>query len=150
MFQNKSTRLLVVSSCLLLVGLVATAQDPPGRATVNENTEVLFGIYTCSVSFDPPSAFTYIGFEASGDIFQQIPNLYRAFKGDVASPELCDGLSAASAGVLGQASCTVGPVEVTSEESYTAREFRFVCHAKRSEIISLVAKVSAQHLTAAP
>jgi hypothetical protein len=66
--------------------------------------EVLLGSYACSVSFDPPEAFVYISFEASGDVFPHVPSLYRSFRRDAASPEACDALVAGLAGVLKQVS----------------------------------------------
>ena len=150
MSRIKSTRLLVITSCLLLLGLVASARGQRGQGTLNENTEVLLGSHTCSVSFDPPEAFAFLSFEASGDVFPHTPSLYRSFKGDSATPETCDALLAASAGILEQASCSVGSIEVFGDESFTSRDFRFVCHARRSEIISLIAEVSKQQLIATP
>ena len=150
MSRIKSTRLLVISSCLLLVGLVASARGQRGQGTLNENTEVLLGSHSCSVRFDALEAFAYLSFEASGDVFPHIPSLYRNYRGDSATPETCDALSAASTGVLEQASCSVGPIEVFGDESFTSRDFRFVCHARRPEIISLIAEVSKQLLIAAP
>ena len=117
---------------------------------MNQNTEVLLGSYACSVSFDPPEAFAYISFEASGDVFPHVPSLYRSFRGDAASPEACDALMAALSGVLEQVNCSAGPVEVNGDAGFTSRDIRFVCHSQRLEIISAIAAISKQHLLAAP
>jgi hypothetical protein len=117
---------------------------------VNQNSEVLIGTYSCSVSFEPPEAFAYVSFETSGDVFPHVPSLYRSFRGDAASPEVCDALVTAMAGVLGQASCSVSPIEASGDEGFAARDVRFVCHAQRSELIAVIARISTQHLLATP
>ena len=147
---RKRTRLLGMGWIALILGLAQPAQGQQDHGSANENTEVLIGSYHCGVSFDPGEAFAWYSFEASGDIFQQTPSLYRRYATGAPAPDFCDPVAAASAEALTQSGCSVGSIGARSDDTGTSREFQFVCHARRSRIIALIAEIAEQHLTGSP
>jgi len=150
MDKQRLAGLLGATSIALTIGFAASAQGQQPNRSGNENTEVLIGNYYCSVSFTDAQASAWYSFEASGDIFQQTPYLYRSYTTGTPAPDFCDPLAAASVENLTQSGCSVGPIGTRSDESGASREFQFVCHARRSGIIALIAEIAAQHLTESP
>jgi hypothetical protein len=150
LLENKPVRVLLVSWALLVIGLAAAAGDRGDHGPANENTEVLWGGYHCGVSFDSDEAYEWLSFEASGDVFHESPYPYRRYPDAAASPEICDGLAATAAEIIRKGGCAAGAIEASGDETGTSRDFQFVCQARRSALISLIAEVLTQHLTGSP
>ncbi|MBW1843623.1 MAG: hypothetical protein JRE38_12585 [Deltaproteobacteria bacterium] len=150
MLKQRLTGHLGLASIALVIGFASSADGQQPNGSANENTEVMIGSYYCGVSSNSPEAWVYYSFEASGDVFQRAPYLYRQYTDATSTPEFCDSLAAASAELLTQSGCSVGAIEVSGDDSGWSREFRFVCHAKRSRIISNIAEISEQIITASP
>ncbi len=153
MVQRTRSRSLALGWISLIVGLAPSAQAQYDRGTGTENTEILIGSYYCGVAFDPPDAFAWYSFEGSGDIFlgnNSARYVYRRYGSGSTAPDFCDPIASASSGTLQRLGCSVGAIESRSDEYGSVREFRFVCHARRSRIIALIAEISEQHLTASP
>ncbi len=150
MAKRRLTRLLGIGWISLVLGLAQPAQGQRDHGSANESTEVLIGSYHCGVSFDSGEAFAWYGFETSGDIFQRTPYLYRYYATGTPAPDFCDPVAAASTETLTQSGCSVGPTRARSDETGTSRDFEFVCHARRSGIIAIIAKITEQHLTGSP
>lgn len=148
--ENKLARVLLISWGLMAIGFAASAEDRGGHGSANDSTEVLWGGYHCGVSFDWDEAYEWLSFEASGDIFHDSPYPYRRYAGAAASPEICDGLAATAAEIIRRGGCAVGTVEASGDETGVSRDFQFVCHARRSVLVSLIAEILTQQLTGSP
>jgi len=150
MLKQRLAGHLGFASIVLVIGFASSAHGQQPNGSANENTEVMIGSYSCGVSSNSPEAWVYYSFEASGDVFQQTPYLYRHYTDATSTPEFCDPLAAASVELLTQSGCSVGAIEATGDDSGWSRGFRFVCHAKRSRIIFTIAEISEQIITASP
>jgi len=150
MLKQRLARQLGFASLALVIGFTSTAHGQPPNGSANENTEVMIGSYSCGISSSSPEAWVYYSFEASGDVFQQAPYLYRQYTDATSTPEFCDPLAAAAVALVAQSGCSVGAIEATADDSGWSRAFRFVCHAKRSRVIAIIAEISEQIITASP
>ncbi len=150
MLKQRLVRQLGFASIALVIGFASSAHGQQPNGSANENTEVMIGSYSCGVSSNSPEAWVYSSFEASGDVFQRVPYLYRHYTDATSTPEFCDPPAAASVEILTRSGCSVGAIEASSDDSGWSREFRFVCHARRSRIISILAEISEQIITASP
>ena len=116
-----------------------------GRAT-SENREALFGNYSCGVGFEDGNLFTYFFFEATGDIFRDSPFLSQNALRNDPTAEVCEGLAESVGTILSASGCTVGPKTRSEDSGGASLYFGFVCHAPRSEVISVVADLGAAQL----
>lgn len=150
MAQSRIALLLAIFSGLVAVALAASAASPSDQANGNENSELLYGYYSCGFAFDPPQAFAWVDFRTSGDI---LPDSYfypyREY-GDASSPETCEAAATASVAILAGSGCSLGPVTVSEDDTGVGRSFQFVCRARRGGIVAVIEEVLAELISGSP
>lgn len=139
---------LIVAACVSLVALVATARDVGIGRQPGERAEALMGTYGCGAS--PTQAFLSLDFKATGDVFPNETFVFHSLEVDSGPAETCDPRVAAQLAELRAAGCAVGPVRARDDESGSSRDLSFVCHAPRSEVVAIVARLSERLLTDTP
>ena len=139
----------VLLAALLGTGIVtppsAGRAEPPARET---REEALFGSYWCSAGAS--DGYLSLSFNATGDVLDAETYLSRMVTVATTPSETCGLHTAAALSSLSAGPCTLGAVEIRTDEYGETRSFQFVCRAGRAGIVRTLADVSAVLLTSSP
>jgi hypothetical protein len=135
--------------CVVFAGLgVAAGANPKGpERRSSEPLEALFGTYDCSGNAD--GGWIWSSFESTGDIVHNNLSFYREITFDGASPAaVCDADVSNAVALVQRLGCVAGDiVQYEYDDGGSLRSFRFICKARRSRIVSILADFGEHVLT---